>query len=44
MSADRASRRLPVLVTLIVGLMLAIMPLPDAIRAFRPDPGAVSDR
>ena len=37
MSADRASRRLPVLVTLIVGLMLAIMPLPDAIRAFRPD-------
>ena len=37
MSADRASRRLPVVVTLIVGLMLAIMPLPDAIRAFRPD-------
>ena len=37
MSRDRASRRLPVIITLIVGLMLTIMPLPDAIEAFRPD-------
>ena len=37
MSRDRASRRLPVIITLIVGLMLTIMPLPDAIVAFRPD-------
>lgn len=34
---DRASRRLPVIITLVVGLMLAIMPLPDSIRALRPD-------
>jgi rod shape-determining protein MreD len=37
MSPDRASRRLPVIVTFIVGLMLAIMPLPDSLQAFRPD-------
>ena len=37
MSPEYASRRFPVIVTLIVGLMLAIMPLPDSIRAFRPD-------
>mgnify|MGYP001814030865 CR=1 FL=1 len=37
MSRDSASRRLPVMITLIVGLMLTIMPLPDAIEAFRPD-------
>jgi rod shape-determining protein MreD len=37
MSRDRASRRLPVIVTLIVGLMLTIMPLPDVVEAFRPD-------
>ena len=37
MSRDSASRRLPVIITLIVGLMLAIMPLPETIRAFRPD-------
>lgn len=37
MSRDRASRRLPVIGTLIVGLMLSIMPLPDMIAAFRPD-------
>jgi rod shape-determining protein MreD len=36
-SPEYASRRFPVIVTLIVGLMLAIMPLPDSIRAFRPD-------
>jgi len=37
MSRDRASRRLPVIVTLVVGLMLSIMPLPDMIAPFRPD-------
>ena len=37
MSSDRASRRLPVIITFIVGLMLAIMPLPDLLQAFRPD-------
>jgi rod shape-determining protein MreD len=37
MSSDRQSRRAPVVVTLIVGLMLSIMPLPDAAQAFRPD-------
>ncbi len=31
------SRRLPVIITLVVGLMLSIMPLPDVIAAFRPD-------
>ena len=37
MSRETASRRLPVLVTLVVGLMLTIMPLPDWLAAFRPD-------
>ena len=37
MSRHVASRRLPVIVTLIVGLMLSIMPLPESIAAFRPD-------
>lgn len=37
MSRDRDSRRLPVIVTLIVGLMLSVMPLPDPAEAFRPD-------
>lgn len=37
MSRDRASRRLPVIMTLLVGLMLTIMPLPDSIESFRPD-------
>ena len=37
MSRDRASRRLPVIITRIVGLMLTIMPLPQAAAAFRPD-------
>ena len=37
MSPDRASRRLPVVITLIVGLMLSIMPLPDSVQVFRPD-------
>ena len=34
---ERTSRRLPVLVTLVVGLMLAIMPLPDSVKSLRPD-------
>jgi rod shape-determining protein MreD len=37
MSRERASRRLPVIVTLVVGLMLSIMPLPESIVPFRPD-------
>ena len=37
MSRDLASRRLPVIVTLLVGLMLTIMPLPDILQPFRPD-------
>ena len=37
MSRDRASRRLPVIITLVVGLMLSIMPLPESAEAFRPD-------
>lgn len=37
MSRDRNSRRLPVIVTLLVGLMLTIMPLPASAEPFRPD-------
>jgi len=37
MSRDRASRRLPIVITLVVGLMLSIMPLPESAVAFRPD-------
>lgn len=37
MTRDRASRRMPVIMSFILGLMLTIMPLPDAIAAFRPD-------
>ena len=37
MSRELASRRLPVIGTLFVGLMLSIMPLPDSIAVFRPD-------
>lgn len=37
MSRDSANRRLPVIITLVVGLMLSIMPLPEAAEAFRPD-------
>ncbi|MCH9694316.1 MAG: rod shape-determining protein MreD [Gammaproteobacteria bacterium] len=37
MNRDRSSRRLPVIMTLILGLMLTIMPLPDAAGPFRPD-------
>lgn len=37
MNRDRASRRMPVFMSFIFGLMLTIMPLPDAVAAFRPD-------
>lgn len=37
MNRDRASHRLPVILTLVLGLMLTIMPLPDAVGTFRPD-------
>ena len=37
MSRDRASRRLPVIITLLVGLMLTIMPLAQSVDSFRPD-------
>jgi len=37
MSREVSSRRLPVIATLVVGLMLSIMPLPNLIAPFRPD-------
>ncbi len=37
MSRGRASRRLPVILSFVFGLMLTIMPLPDSIDALRPD-------
>ena len=37
MSRDFGSRRMPVIMTLIVGLMLSIMPLPEWLQTFRPD-------
>ena len=37
MNRDRASRRMPVFMSFIFGLMLTIMPLPEAVAAFRPD-------
>ncbi len=37
MTRDRASRRLPVVITLVVGLMLTIMPLGESLEPFRPD-------
>ena len=37
MSRDRGSRRLPVIITFIVGLMLTVMPLADTVEPFRPD-------
>lgn len=37
MSNGRASRHIPVLLTFIVALMLTMLPLPDSVRAFRPD-------
>ncbi|NNF40902.1 MAG: rod shape-determining protein MreD [Woeseiaceae bacterium] len=37
MSRGVSSRRTPVVVTLLLGLMLSIMPLPESVSAFRPD-------
>ncbi len=37
MNRDRAARRLPIIISLLIGLLLTIMPLPDAISPFRPD-------
>ena len=37
MANDRATVYLPVIVTLVIALMLTMMPMPDAISAFRPD-------
>ena len=37
MSRNRSSDRTPVILSLIFGLMLTIMPLPDAAAPFRPD-------
>ena len=37
MIRDRASRRSPVIITFLIGLVLTIMPLPDIIEVFRPD-------
>ena len=37
MIKDRTSRRLPVILTFLIGLMLTIMPLPGSADAFRPD-------
>jgi len=37
MSDDRASRRLPVLISIVVALMLAIAPMPNWAAPFRPD-------
>ena len=36
MTRDRGSRRLPVIVTLLVGLMLTIMPLAESVEPYRP--------
>jgi rod shape-determining protein MreD len=37
MSRPGTARRLPVIVTIVVALMLALMPLPDSVATFRPD-------
>jgi rod shape-determining protein MreD len=37
MNRDRASRRLPVVMSFVFALMLTLMPLPTVIEAFRPD-------
>jgi len=37
MSNGRNARRLPVLLSIVVALMLSIVPLPAAVEAFRPD-------
>jgi rod shape-determining protein MreD len=37
MDRDRASRRVPVLMSFVFGLLLTLVPLPDVLEAFRPD-------
>lgn len=37
MSSERSARHLPILASIIVALMLAISPVPDALQPFRPD-------
>lgn len=37
MNRDSISRRMPVIMSFVFGLMLTIMPLPDALASFRPD-------
>ncbi len=37
MNRDRASRRLPVVMSFVFALMLTMVPVPDTIAAFRPD-------
>ena len=37
MSRDRSARRLPVILSIIVALMLTIVPLPDGVEPYRPD-------
>ena len=37
MSSSIASRHVPVVVSIVVAMMLTMMPLPDAVAAFRPD-------
>ena len=37
MNSDRATRYLPVLVSIVIAFMLMMMPLPDSVSAFRPD-------
>ena len=37
MANDRARRNLPVIMSIIIALMLTMVPMPDAVSAFRPD-------
>ncbi len=37
MTSHRATRNLPVLVSIVIAIMLMMMPLPDSVSAFRPD-------
>lgn len=37
MNSDRATRHIPVVVTILIALMLTMMPLPAAVDRFRPD-------
>ncbi len=37
MSRGPYSRRIPVLITLVIALMLSVVPLPDWLEVFRPD-------